>query len=516
MNLYSATASDSPQKPNVVFIFADDAGYGDLSCYGATKFETPNLDKLAAEGMKFTDAHSPSAVCSPSRYSLLTGRYGWRTWTAGDALQSNDPLLIGEDQLTVADVCKQAGYTTGIVGKWHLGFGREGEQNFDSYAGIDWNTEIKPGPLECGFDTFFGIPMVGQLPHLYIRDHKVVGIDSLDKPIEFVGDTRNPDDPLTWWQRYERSTGQYTRREWFEWANTEPIKYEHEDLAVRLTEEAVDYIERQSDEQPFFLYFAHRNPHVPWKPHPQFKGTTEFETEAGQVYGESMVELDWSVGQVLDALERKGLTENTLVIFSSDNGAALYYYPVDYAEKEGHFANGRLRGQKTQVYEGGHRVPFIARWPGKIEPGSVNDTFIANTDFIATIAELLEIEVAEGQAQDSVSYLYTLLGEEPRGEVRNTLILDSPDGLLAVRQGPWVYIPAQGGGGFHWRPYAVDYSKPPGQLYNLDKDLAERINLFWQEPEKVRELHGHLEKEVLDRDMLEDIVPQKIRKAHSN
>ncbi|MFP4069604.1 MAG: sulfatase family protein [Opitutales bacterium] len=495
-----------PTKPNVVFILADDAGFGDLSSYGAEKFETPHLDRLAEQGMRFTDAHSPSSVCTPSRYSLLTGRYSWRSWLRFGTLESNDPLLIDEDRLTVADAFKESGYTTGIVGKWHLGFGREGEPNFDSHAGIDYNGEIKPGPLELGFDYYFGMPMVGQLPHIFIRNHRVEGIEKLDEPIVFLGDSKNPGEPLTWWERHRKPVG---RGQWFEWGNTEPISYEHEDLGVRITGEAVDYIERQSPDQPFFLYFAHRSPHVPWEAHPRFEGSTDFETEAGQIYGQMMVELDWSVGEIMEALERQGLAEDTIVIFSSDNGGALYYYPVDYPDREGHFANGSFRGQKTQVYEGGHRIPFIVRWPGVVEPGTTSEALIANTDFFATVAELLDFEIPAGQAPDSISFLDVLTGPHPDESDRETLIVDSNQGLLAIRHGPWVYIPAQGGGGFQWRPYLIDQQAPPAQLFHLGDDPAQRNNLFWERPDKARELSAMLAEETAERDSIEDLIPKE-------
>jgi len=484
--------------PNIVVILADDAGYGDLSVYGAEKFDTPHLDRLAAEGMRFTDAHSPSSICTPSRYALMTGRYGWRPWTAGGGLDSNEPLLIEEDQVTTPMVLKRAGYQTHMVGKWHLGFGREGEANFDSIAGIDWNTEIKPGPLECGFDSFFGIPMVGQLPHIYIRNHRVEGVEQLDEPITFVPDQKNPQWNIPW---YERPKVRSLKRSWFEWANTEPIKYEHPDMAIRLTEEAVSVIEAQEAEQPFFLYFAHRNPHVPWIPNERFQGTTTFQSEAARHYGEFMVELDWSVGEVMAALERKGLAENTMVLFSSDNGGALYYWPIDYAEREGHFCNGPLRGQKTDVYEGGHRIPFIVRWPGVVQSGIVNDSMVANVDLMATFAELCNVELPEDAGPDSISFLGQLTGEAEQS-ARTHLIVDSPNGLLAVRKGPWKYIPAQGQGGFRWQPYELDFSKPPAQLYNLEEDLDESDNLFWQHQDIVRELHAYLAEEAKNRDQV--------------
>lgn len=246
---------------------------------------------------------------------------------------------------------------------------------------------------------------------------------------------------------------------------------------------------------------------MPWKPDPRFAGQTEFETDSGKAYGEMMLELDWSVGEILEALERNGFAENTLVIFSSDNGGALFYAQRNYAEREGHYANGPLRGQKTEVYEGGHRVPFIVRWPGVVAAGSESDALIANTDFMATVAEGLEVQLPEDQAPDSYSFLHVLTGAEPSSPVRDTLVMDAFTGLLAIRQGPWKYIPSQGGGGFGWRPYGVDYAKPPAQLYHLGNDIAERENLISQHPEIASRLHALLQELSQDQDTPADFLP---------
>ncbi|MFP4069879.1 MAG: sulfatase family protein [Opitutales bacterium] len=504
MTAHPPAAEPVPARPNIVIIYADDMGYGDAGCYGATRFPTPNIDRLAAEGMRFTDAHSPSSVCTPSRYALLTGRYGFRSWAGGATLVSSDPLLIDPDRPTIATLLKGAGYHTGIIGKWHLGFGDPRDPEFETLSGSDYNHPLRPGPLECGFDTFFGVPMVGQLPHIYIRDHRVEGIEKLEEPLEFVEDRKNPEWNVPWHERYARPR---IGNPWFEWNGSEPIKYEHEDLAVRLTAEAVRHIEERDAEQPFLLHFAHRNPHVPWRPHPRFKGTTGFEDETAASYGEFLVELDWSVGEILAALERKGMAENTLVIFTSDNGGAWCYTHVDYAERDGHCVNGPLRGQKTELYEGGHRVPLIVRWPGVVAPGTVNGGLVGGNDFFATFAAITRQSVPEGAAQDSIDMLPLLTGESGDKSPRETLLHDTPNGALAIRKGPWKLIPIQGGGGFRWDRDARDPELPGGQLFHLDEDIEERNNLYEEHPEIVAELQAILEREARDRDRVEDFMP---------
>jgi len=469
------------QRPNVVVILADDLGYGDLSCYGATKVQTPNIDRLAERGMRFTDAHSPHSVCTPTRYALLTGRYAWRTWVKHRCVWSDDPLLIDTNRLTLPKLLKSAGYRTAGIGKWHLGFGSPNSPGWDAQKGPDYNGALKPGPLECGFDYFFGIPHVGQHPHVYIENHQIVGLDSED-PIQIVLDQRN------------RNRESYRDRQnitpWHEFTGGEAALYEHEDLAIQLTERAVDWIDRQQHE-PFFLYFAPRNVHSPLKPHPRFAGKSQI-----GVYGDFILELDWSVGQILEALERKGITENTLVVFSSDNGGVQKgHRPAHIVDYNGHKANGPLRGQKTEVYEGGHRVPLIARWPGKIPAGTENDSLVALLDIIATSVELLDQELPDTAAPDSYSFLHELLGGEPSGPVRDHLIMNANDdkGYWAVREGDWKLILGRHGGGSIGPPNPVKQTGPEGQLYDLSGDLDESNNLYDQHPDKVRQLTALLE-----------------------
>lgn len=478
----SAASESSIPLPNIVLILADDLGYGDLGCYGAEKIDTPHADRLAAEGMRFTDAHSPHSVCTPTRYSLLTGRYAWRTWAGSGTVWANDPLLIEPGRETIASLLGKAGYDTAAVGKWHLGFGAPGQSGWDELRGPDYNLPLKPGPLEVGFDSFFGIPHVGQLPHIYIRDHHVVGLEKLEQPLRLKLD-ENP----MFRQPYLERPRHEGKTPWHILKNAEPISYQHEELAVRLTEEAVQYLDTRDGQRPFFLYFAHRNPHGPHRPHPRFKGTSEI-----GVYGDCIHEFDWSVGEVLEALDRRGLTENTLVLLSSDNGGVRRYSSLERAVIEGHYLNGPLRGQKCEVYEGGHRVPLLVRWPGVVASGSENDGLVALTDVFATLTELLGQTVDERAGEDSFSFLSLLLRREAQWPKRTQLVSDSARNRFAIREGDWKLIPYQGGG-YYGLDDEPDLAQPAGQLYNLAEDIGETTNLYEERPEIVARLTDLLE-----------------------
>jgi arylsulfatase A len=474
-----ARAAASP-RPNIVVILADDLGYGDLSCYGATKVRTPHCDRLAREGMRFTDAHSPASVCTPTRYNLLTGRYAWRTWEPHSCVWSDDPLLIEDGRLTVAGLLKSAGYRTACIGKWHLGFGRPGMPGWDDRLGPDYNGELRPGPLEVGFDYFFGIPHVGQFPHVFIENHRVVGLRP-DDPLRLIPD------PRTAGRRSYRDRLNLTPAHTF--TGGQDAFYQHEELALRLTGKAVAWIEAQTKE-PFFLYFALRNVHAPLKPNPRFRGHSEI-----GVYGEFLQEMDWCVGEVLGALDRRGLASNTLVVFSSDNGAVqMGHRPADIVDYQGHKANGPLRGQKTEAYEGGQRVPLLVRWPGRVRAGAASAALVALTDVLATVAELLERPLPADAGEDSFSFLPALLGRPPSGPVRDTLVMSSNQGLWAIRQGNWKLILGQGGGGLGWKTARNDPNQPPGQLYHLGDDLGERTNVYDRYPQKVTELKALLQR----------------------
>jgi len=472
------TSATAAQRPNIVVILADDLGYGDLSCCGATKVQTPNIDRIANEGMRFLDAHSPHSVCTPTRYSLLTGRYSWRTWAKSRCVWSDDPLLIDTQRLTLPKLLKGAGYETACIGKWHLGFGSPETPGWKNEQGPDYNRELNPGPLEVGFDYFFGIPHVGQFPHVFIENHRVVGLQP-DDPLQIQIDPRFAERT----SYLDRINGTPAHR--FEGGQS--AKYQHEDLAVTLTEKAVDWIDKQQH-QPFFLYFAHRNVHAPLKPSPRFRGTSEI-----GIYGDFINELNWSVGQILDALDRRNLAKDTLLILSSDNGAVQRgHKPADIVDYDGHKANGPWRGQKTEVYEGGHRVPLLVRWPGHIAPHSESAELVALTDLLATTAELLGQKLPDNAGEDSFSFLHAIQNRKPDEPVRDVIVHDSNQGGMAIRQGTWKLITIQGGGGIGWNAEDRNPAEPPGQLYNLATDPTERKNLYEQHPEIVARLTGLL------------------------
>ncbi|MEI7899766.1 MAG: arylsulfatase [bacterium] len=416
--LLSAQAALSAAKTNIVLILADDLGYGDIGCYGATRVKTPNIDRLAGEGRRFTDAHSASAVCTPSRYALLTGEYAFRKNIWGPA-PFKSPLLIDPAKTTMASLLKRRGYTTACFGKWHLGFGT---------AAPDWNADLKPGPLELGFDHFYGIPVVSSSPpHVWVEDHRVVGLDLKD-PIVYGG--VEPTQPFP-----AKSTGGLSG------GKAAHALYKDEELGAALTEKAIAWMRKQTD-KPFFLYFATPHIHHPFTPGARFKGSSE----CGR-YGDYIQELDWMVGEVLRTLDELKLRDSTLVILTSDNGGMLNQGGQD-AWKTGHRLNGNLLGFKFDSWEGGHRVPFIARWPGQIEAGSTSDQLICHVDMLATLAALTGGALAAADGPDSFNMLPALIGK-PDKPVRDHVVLaPSRKQNLAIRQGRWVYIGAQGGGGF--------------------------------------------------------------------
>ena len=478
-----AVASPDPTPPNIVLIFADDLGYGDLGCYGATKVQTPNIDRLARDGRRFTDAHSASAVCTPSRYALLTGEYPHRK-NLSKPVFLRTGLVIDTNRQTVASLMKDAGYATACIGKWHLGFGK---------SAPDWNGELKPGPLELGFDYYYGVPVVNSHPpFVYVENHRVVGLV--------------PDDPFVFGKKART-------REFFEkmgmsqigGADAAHALYDDEAVGTTLTGKAVDWIEAQGND-PFFLYLSTTNIHHPFTPAPRFKGTSQC-----GVYGDFIHELDWIVGEVMTTLDHQGISDNTLVIFTSDNGGMFNVGGQD-AWQAGHRLNGDLLGFKFSAWEGGHRVPFIARWPGRIEAGSVSHQLVSNIDMIATLAALTNTPLEEGQGRDSVDILPALTGN-PEKSLRDHIVLSPSKAThLAIRKGKWMYIGAQGGGGFtaakrgahaFGGPAAITYAgyrnsdiengkikagAPPAQLYDLENDLQQTRNLYREHPNIATEL----------------------------
>lgn len=480
----------SAEKPNIVLILADDIGYGDVSCYGATKVKTPNVDKLAEQGLRFTSGYAPSATCTPSRYAMLTGEYAFRK-KGTNILPGNAALIIDPSRTTLPSVLRQAGYTTGVVGKWHLGLG-SGE--------IDWNGEIKPGPNEIGFDHSFIIPATGdRTPCVFVENRRVVNLDPKD-PIQVSYGKPIGDEP-TGKDHPEMLTMKLTHGHDQTIVNGisrigymsggKAARWKDENIADTLTKQAVAFLERSKD-KPFFLYFATHDIHVPRVPNQRFVGKTEMGPR-----GDAIVEFDWSVGEIMAALDRLGLTNNTLVVLSSDNGPVVNDgYADDSIKKLGeHKPAGPLRGGKYSSFEGGTRVPFLTRWPGKIKPG-VSDEIVSLVDFTASFAALTEQTLTGEAAPDSLNVLPSLLGTSNGKPGRDHIVEHA--GALSIRKGDWKYIPAR-------KQVAVskDTNIETGghvqdQLYDLSKDIGEKTNVAEQHPEKVRELDGML-KEIVQK-----------------
>lgn len=484
-------AAGSPARPNIVLINADDLGYGDVGCYGATKLKTPNIDRLAREGRRFTDAHASSAVCSPSRFGLLTGQYPLRKnfWGPTNLYQE---LTIATDQPTLASVLKSAGYATAIIGKWHLGFGRER---------TDWNKPLVPGPLEVGFDSYFGMPTVNSgSPAVYVENRGVVGFDPTDP---FVPGQASVTQRWPEKEGYESIGGAQNAFE----------RYRDEEVGTTFAQKAVGWIENQRQQaatQPFFLYLATTNIHHPFTPAPRFKGTSD----CGR-YGDFVHELDWMVGEVLAALDRHGVADNTLVIFTSDNGGMLNQ-TGQQAWKLGHRLNGNLLGFKFGAWEGGHRVPFIVRWPEHVPAGSTSTALVSQIDLLATCAELTGVSLPPKTITDSVSQLSEFLGTAA-APARETLVIapNSPR-HLTLRKGRWVLIPARDEGGFQGKKVGdhllggaaaqqltglinsdvadgqIRDDAPSVQLYDLAADPRQTTNLAAQQPELVERMLADL------------------------
>jgi arylsulfatase A-like enzyme len=480
--------AQSKSHPNIVLIYADDLGYGDVSCYGATAVQTPHIDRIASEGLKFTDGHCSSATCTPSRYSMLTGEYAWRQKGTGIA-RGDANAIIKPGRVTLASVLRDAGYRTGVVGKWHLGLG-DGK--------IDWNTAIKPGPLEIGFDYSFLIPATGdRVPCVYVENHHVVGLDPND-PIEVSFKGKVGSDP----------TGldhpELLKMKWHHGHNATIIngisrighmsgghaaRWVDEDMADVITEKAVAFVDDHAASRqaaPFFLFFSYHDIHVPRVPHPRFVGKTQMGPR-----GDAIVQLDWCTGEILKALDRHGLAENTLVIFSSDNGPVLNdgYYD-DAVEKIGsHKAAGPFRGGKYSNFEAGTRVPFLVRWPGTVKPGTTSDALVSQVDFLSSFAAMTGQTLADDAAVDSLNTVDALLGRTTTG--RDHLVEHAR--TLALREGHWKLIQTNKGPAVNQNTNIELGSATAPQLYDLSSDIGERNNVADQHPERVQAMLKRLE-----------------------
>ncbi|QHI68752.1 sulfatase family protein [Tichowtungia aerotolerans] len=440
--------------PNVVLIVADDLGYGDLSCYGGEgRIETPNCDRLAEEGCRFTQAYTAASVCTPARYSLLTGRYPWRTWLKKGVV-GNTPALIDPDDFTIADLFKTAGYKTAAIGKWHIGFGDRGQKD------LDWNADIPKGPCEIGFDTFFGMPVSHFYPpYVYIENRHVYNLD--------------PADPLS--LEWPKGGGMPVQH------GGTAASYKQEEAGRELAQRACDFIvenchPQTANPKPFFLYYAAIEPHTPFSPHPDYHG----KSDAG-LYGDFVMQFDDGVGRIFHTLEKQGIAENTIVILTSDNGGI--------SVNNGHFKNNNiyynpnvpLRGDKGDALEGGLRIPFLICWPGTVKPGMVSDEVICQTDLLAAFADLLDTPVPEGAAEDSRNILDALKGGKAPDE---PIVLQSRAGFHALRQGEWIYLDVEHEGDYT----STGKGGTPGQLYKLSDDLHQDDNLYARHPERVRSM----------------------------
>ncbi len=487
--LQTAVCADEVTRalPNIVILYADDLGYGDVQCYNPQrgKILTPNIDRLAAQGMRFTDGHSSSAVCSPSRYTLLTGRYHWRTRLQSGIVGVFGEPLIARDRLTIAGLAKQHGYRTAAIGKWHLGMGwplddkqrqllsAKAPDEPDDEATITqdhreawqaiFSQAIAEGPTTRGFDSYFGTDVPNWPPYCFIEDNFTLGIPSRFLPeVNFVKNQASLRGPAI-----------------EDWSLS--------DILPKLAERASQFVTSAAlTNEPFLLYMPLTSPHTPLAVNAPWRGKSNL-----NLYADFVMETDAVVGQVLEALERSGAADTTLVIFTSDNGCA-HYIGTSELETQGHFPSGPLRGYKSDAWEGGHRVPFIVRWPGVVKPNSVCRQLVHQADLMATMAELFARQLANDVGEDSHSFLPLLNGENVT--VRETSVSCSIKGIPSLRVGRWKYIPAAGSGG--WSE-SEDESQPE-QLYDLEVDLGETNNLASLQPEQLAQMKVVLEKIIDD------------------
>jgi len=464
------------KQPNIVIIYLDDLGYGDLGVYGAKGIETPNIDKLANEGVKFTNGYASSATCTPSRYALLTGMYPWRNKNA-KILPGTAPLLIGTDQQTLPKILKKQGYQTAIVGKWHLGLGT---------GVVNWNEKVTPGPNEVGFDESYILAATqDRVPTVYIKDGNVVGLDKND-PIEvnyktnFEGEPTAISNPelltMKWHHGHNSSVVKGIPRIGY-MKGGEAAKWTDTEMADHFLEKAQTYVKTHK-QAPFFLYYAMQQPHVPRTPHPRFVGKSGLGPR-----GDVILEADWAIGEFMKTLKEEGILENTFIVFSSDNGPVLNdgYYD-DAVEKIGnHDPKGGLRGGKYSIFEAGTRVPFITYWKGTIQP-AVSDAIVCQMDLVASIADLVGTEETTADSKDLLS---TFLGKTTEG--RTNLIIEAT-GKTALRSGDWLLIPAYQGKNFREEVGIEVGNFPTIQLYNLKVDKGQTNNLASVNSEKVAEL----------------------------
>lgn len=448
--------------PNIVFILADDLGYGDVKCLNPEgKIATPYMDKLAAQGMVFTDAHTSSSVCTPSRYSLLTGRYAWRTRLHALVLNGFSPPLIDPNRMTVASLLKQQGYNTACIGKWHLGMDvpvPEGTKlpasDADAqFVDVDWKGTIKNGPLSLGFDYFYGVSASSDVPpYIYVENDKFVGECTEEKTFVRTGQAQKDFDAIN--------------------------------IAPDCSRKTIEYIKKQNAQTPFFAYVALTSPHIPIVPSKEWQGKSGL----GK-YGDFVMQTDAVIGQIVATIDEMGLTNNTLIIVSSDNGGSRAA-GIEELAKQGHKVSANYRGSKADLWEGGHRVPFIVRWPAKVKAGTKSNVTICLTDFFATLADLMAKPIPDGNAEDSQSFLPALFGK-PINATRKGIIHHTIEGCFAYRQGKWKLLLVHGS---PTEKEVVD--APVAQLYDIENDPEEKVNLCEKNPEMVKTLLLQLEADI--------------------
>jgi arylsulfatase A-like enzyme len=481
------------QHPNVVIIYGDDVGYGDVGAYGSKLIPTPNIDRIAKAGLMFTDGHCSAATCTPSRFSMLTGIHGFRHKVR--VLPPNAPMKIKPNMFTLPQLFKKAGFETAVIGKWHLGIG-------DGVTPVDWNGIVRPGPLEIGFDVSFLLPSTNdRVPCVYLDGHRVLNLDPADplyvgkKPKDFAGTVypngKKNREAMTY---YKSSHGHNSSvingigRIGYQWGGKAAL-WNDETMADVFVDRAKKYLANRKKDKPFFLYFSSQDIHVPRAPHPRFRGKSKLSYR-----GDAMVQLDWTTGEILAALDRHGFTENTIVIFTSDNGPV---YDDGYEDgttvrtstreiDRGHDGSGPYRGGKYQIYEGGTRVPFLIRWPGKIKPGK-SKAMVNQIDFLASFAAMLDVRLAADQGIDSRNTLAAFLGKSEQGL---PYMIEEARGL-GLRQGPWKFIRPRGKRGKRGK-------RVEAQLYNLDADVSEQNNLIATEKERAAQMQALLEQLIAD------------------
>lgn len=472
----------SQQKPNIILIYTDDLGFGDISANGATKIKTPNIDRIARGGLRFTNAYATSATCTPSRFSLLTGKYAWRK--AGTNIAPGDAaMILPTNEETMPAMLQKAGYQTAVVGKWHLGLGGEG--------GPDWNADIKPGPLEVGFNYSFIMPATGdRVPCVYMENYRIVDLDPAD-PItvsykqKIGNEPTGKENPELLKMKYSHGhdatiINGVSRIGWM--TGGKKARWIDEDMADVFTGRAVNFIEKNK-QNPFFLFFATHDIHVPRVPHSRFAGKSGMGAR-----GDAILQLDWTVGEVLNTLERLNIADNTLLIFTSDNGAVVDDGYEDKAVEllNGHTPSGILRGGKYSAFEGGTKVPMLLRWPAKVKAGMVSDALFSQIDLFASFAALTGRKI---KAQDSFNSLNTLLGANKN---REFIIQQSVNSTLSIIQGDWKYIEPNNGPKRNEMTNTELGNDPRPQLYNLKEDKMEQNNIAERNTLQIRLLSEKL------------------------